>query len=83
MKLSELLPKKTKIICTIGPASSSQDVLEKLILSGLNIARINFAHGDFEGHRQVIANIRAAAEATGQRISIFGDLPGPRCVLAY
>jgi pyruvate kinase len=78
MKLSELLPKKTKIICTIGPASSSQDVLEKLILSGMNIARINFAHGDFEGHRQVVANIRGAAEATGQRISILGDLPGPK-----
>ncbi|GMQ78661.1 MAG: pyruvate kinase [Anaerolineae bacterium] len=78
MKLSELLPKKTKIICTIGPASRSQDVLEKLMLSGMNIARINFAHGDLEGHRQVIANIRGAAEVTGQHISIFGDLPGPK-----
>lgn len=44
----------------------------------MNIARINFAHGDFDGHRQVIANVRAAAQATGQRVSIFGDLPGPK-----
>ncbi len=78
MKLSELLPKKTKIVCTIGPASEAQAVLEKMMLSGMNIARINFAHGDLEGHHQAIINIRAAAEATDQRITIFGDLPGPK-----
>ncbi len=78
MKISKFLPKKTKIICTIGPASQSQAVLEQLILNGMNIARINFAHGDFDGHRQTIANVRAAAKAVGQRVSIFGDLPGPK-----
>ena len=78
MKLIELLPKKTKIVCTIGPASESRAALEKMITSGMNIARINFAHGNFEGHRQVITNIRNAAEITGQRITIFGDLPGPK-----
>jgi pyruvate kinase len=44
----------------------------------MDIARINFAHGDYDGHRQVIANVRAAAQAAGQRVSIFGDLPGPK-----
>lgn len=49
-----------------------------MISSGMNIARINFAHGDFASHRQTIANVRAAAKAVGQRVSIFGDLPGPK-----
>jgi pyruvate kinase len=74
-----LLPsKKTKIVCTIGPASQSQEVLERMIRNGMNIARINFAHGDFEDHRRTIANVRAAARAVGQRVAIFGDLPGPK-----
>ena len=72
------MSKKTKIIGTIGPASQSQAVLEQLIRNGLNIARINFAHGDFAAHRQTIDNVRAAAAAVGQRVSIFGDLPGPK-----
>ena len=78
MDNSQLPVKKTKIVCTIGPASKSQAVLEKLILAGMNITRINFAHGDFEEHRQTIANVRAAAAKTGQRVTIMGDLPGPK-----
>ena len=76
--MNDLPLKKTKIICTIGPASQSQAVLEQMILNGMNIARINFAHGDFNAHRQTIANVRAAAEAVKQRVTIFGDLPGPK-----
>jgi pyruvate kinase len=78
VKVSKLLPKKTKIVCTIGPASQAQSQLEKMIKNGMNIARINFAHGDLDSHRQTIANVRAAAEAVGKRVSIFGDLPGPK-----
>jgi pyruvate kinase len=70
--------KKTKIVCTIGPASWKQEVLEQLIKAGMNIARINFAHGDFDEHRRTITNVRAAAEAVGQRVTIFADLPGPK-----
>lgn len=70
--------KKTKIVCTIGPASESQEVLKEMIGEGMDIARINFAHGDLDSHRQTIANIRAAAEAVGQRVALFGDLPGPK-----
>ena len=69
---------KTKIVCTIGPASQSQEVLEQMIKNGMNIARINFAHGDRESHSQTIANVRAAAKAAGRRVAIFGDLPGPK-----
>jgi pyruvate kinase len=49
-----------------------------MIKSGMNVARINFAHGDLQGHRRTIANVRAASRATGRRVAIFGDLPGPK-----
>jgi pyruvate kinase len=78
MSHQTLPSKKTKIVCTIGPASQSQAVLEQLIVSGMDIARVNFSHGDLDSHRQVIANVRAAAAATGHRVAIMGDLPGPK-----
>jgi pyruvate kinase len=69
---------KTKIVATIGPASESPEMLERLIRAGLNIARLNFSHGDFTTHGEVIARIRAAARATGRRVAIMADLPGPK-----
>jgi len=69
---------KTKIICTIGPASQDQVMIEKLLLAGMNIARLNFSHGDFTGHKGVIKNIRAASKKTGRRVAIMADLPGPK-----
>jgi pyruvate kinase len=73
------LPKnKTKIVATIGPASESPEMLERLIRAGLNIARLNFSHGDFASHAVRIENIRAAAKAAGRRVAIMADLPGPK-----
>ena len=73
------LPKnKTKIVATIGPASNEPEMLERLIRAGLNIARLNFSHGDFAGHAEHIRRIRAAAEAVGRRVAIMADLPGPK-----
>jgi pyruvate kinase len=73
------LPKnKTKIVCTIGPASDSPSVLEQMILAGMNVARINFAHGDFTSHQKMIENLRAAARVAGRRLAIMVDLPGPK-----
>ena len=69
---------KTKIVCTIGPASDSPAVLEKMIAAGMNIARLNFSHGDFESHRETIQKIRAASVATKRRVAIMADLPGPK-----
>ena len=74
----ELPQHKTKIVATIGPASESPDMLERLIRAGLNVARLNFSHGDFSGHADHIARIRAAAKATGRRVAIMADLPGPK-----
>jgi len=74
-----LLPNhKTKIVATIGPASDSPEMLEKLIVAGLNVARLNFSHGDFSGHADRIARIRDAEKATGCRVAIMADLPGPK-----
>jgi pyruvate kinase len=69
---------KTKIVCTIGPASHSRDVMEKLLTAGMNVARLNFSHGDFSGHKDVILNLREASRATGCRLAIMADLPGPK-----
>jgi len=70
--------KKTKIVCTIGPASNSAEVLEKMIRAGMNIARLNFSHGDFASHAATIKKIRSASKAVEKRVAIMADLPGPK-----
>lgn len=69
---------KTKIVCTIGPASESREVMEEMLRAGMNVARLNFSHGDFAAHRKVIGNLRAASRATGCRVAIMADLAGPK-----
>jgi pyruvate kinase len=69
---------KTKIVATIGPASESPETLVRLIRAGLNIARLNFSHGDFSKHAEVAQRIRDAARAAGRRVAIMADLPGPK-----
>ena len=78
MNIMNLPLNKTKIVATIGPASDSPEMLERLILAGMNIARLNFSHGDFTGHAERIARIRTAEKATGRRVAIMADLPGPK-----
>ncbi len=68
----------TKIVCTIGPASREQEMLEKLILAGMNVARLNFSHGDQEYHAENIRRIRAASEKAGMPVAIAADLQGPK-----
>jgi pyruvate kinase len=69
--------RKTKIVCTIGPASESVEKLTQLIESGMNVARLNFSHGDFEEHGQRIQNIREASKITGKTVAILLDTKGP------
>ncbi len=69
---------KTKLVCTIGPASDSPQMLEKMIAAGMNVARLNFSHGDFAGHKETIKKIRQASQATGKEVAIMADLPGPK-----
>ncbi|OLO40270.1 pyruvate kinase [Alkalihalophilus pseudofirmus] len=69
--------RKTKIVCTIGPASETVEKLIALIEAGMNVARLNFSHGDFEEHGARIKNIREAAERTGKNVAILLDTKGP------
>ncbi|WP_033828204.1 pyruvate kinase [Bacillus andreraoultii] len=69
--------RRTKIVCTIGPASESVEKLVQLIESGMNVARLNFSHGDHEEHAARIKNIREAEEITGKNIAILLDTKGP------
>ncbi|CAM2966504.1 pyruvate kinase [Salinicoccus roseus] len=69
--------RNTKIVCTIGPASESPEMLEQLMNAGMNIARLNFSHGDHEEHRARIANIRKAADKLGHTVAILLDTKGP------
>jgi pyruvate kinase len=70
--------RKTKIICTIGPASESPQVLEALIQAGMNVARLNFSHGTHEEHLRKIKTIRQIADRLRQPVAILQDLAGPK-----
>jgi len=78
MALMALAGNKTKIVATIGPASETSEMLERLIRAGLDVARLNFSHGDLTSHAEHIERIRSAAKAVGRRVAIMADLPGPK-----
>ena len=69
---------KTKIVCTLGPASASADTIRQLMEAGLNVARINFSHGTHEQHAATIRMVRDVAKSLGRPVAILGDLQGPR-----
>ncbi|QJA05973.1 pyruvate kinase [Thermosulfurimonas marina] len=69
---------KSKIVATIGPACASQKVLQQMIQAGMEIARLNLAHGNLETHKKYISLVRAAARAVGRRVALLADLPGPK-----
>ena len=69
--------RKTKIICTIGPASHNEDTLRKMCLAGMNVARLNFSHGTHEEHRETIALIKKVREELAMPIAIMLDTKGP------
>ena len=70
--------RKTKMVCTIGPASESAEVLEALINAGMNVSRLNFAHGTHEEHLRKIATLRHLSERLKQPVAILQDLAGPK-----
>ena len=71
------MERKTKIICTIGPASESKEMMRKLVDTGMNIIRLNFSHGDYEEHGRRIKTIREIVKETGKSIAILLDTKGP------
>jgi len=76
--LRDLNTKHTKIVATIGPASKDPEVIRELIRAGMDVARINFSHGDHETHGQVIENVRRIADEEGAVVAILCDIQGPK-----
>ncbi|BAF60395.1 pyruvate kinase [Pelotomaculum thermopropionicum SI] len=75
--------RRTKIVCTIGPASDDVEVIKKLLRAGMNVARLNFSHGTHEEHGRRIASIRRAAGEVGKNVAIMLDTKGPQIRLGY
>jgi pyruvate kinase len=70
--------RRTKIVATIGPASRDPDTLARMVVAGLDVARLNFSHGNRELHAENAARVRAASAAVGRPVAILQDLPGPK-----
>ncbi len=70
--------KRTKIVCTIGPACEKKSIITRMVKAGMNVARLNFSHGTHKNHKKLIENIRFVAKKTGEPIAIIQDLQGPK-----
>lgn len=77
-----MLKRRTKIVATLGPASSSDEIIEQLILAGMDVARLNFSHGTADDHRKRLRQVRTLAAKHGRYIAIMGDLQGPKIRIA-
>ena len=69
---------RTKIVATLGPASTSADVLDRLLLAGTDVVRLNLSHGSLESHLHTLGLVRDASERTGRMVAVLADLPGPK-----
>jgi len=70
--------RRTKIVCTLGPATRTSERIRGLVDAGMDVARLNFSHGSHQDHRALIRHVRAAASATGRAIAVLADLQGPK-----
>jgi pyruvate kinase len=70
--------RRAKIVCTLGPATSSDEQVTRLVEAGMDIARLNFSHGDRADHKRVYDAVRSAADSTGRAVGILADLQGPK-----
>lgn len=70
--------KRTKIVATIGPSSADREILKKMILSGMNVCRINFSHGSYDDHAKVVSNVRSLNDELNTNVAILADLQGPK-----
>lgn len=75
---AEIQPRRTKIVCTLGPASNGPEQLEALIRAGMDVARFNFSHGTHAEHQEVYGRLRAAEAKTGKLVAVLQDLQGPK-----
>ncbi|MFB6225783.1 MAG: pyruvate kinase [Candidatus Paceibacteria bacterium] len=72
------MKKRTKIVCTIGPASKDKETLDQMVKKGMNVARLNFSHGTYESHKNLIDNIREVSKRQDKPIAIMQDVQGPK-----
>ncbi len=72
------VPRATKIVATLGPASSDPEILERMLRAGVNVVRVNFSHGSAEEHTRVVALVREIADRIGQSVGVLADLQGPK-----
>src|SRR5258708_3446622 len=72
------MSRRAKIVCTLGPATSSAERIAGLVAAGLDVARLNLSHGTHADHQQVYDRIRAASNATGRSVGVLADLQGPK-----
>jgi len=70
--------RRTKIVATLGPASESPEMLDRLVAAGVNVVRLNFSHGTPEEHRERAKNVRASAKKHGVYVGILADMQGPK-----
>ncbi|MGO9954577.1 MAG: pyruvate kinase [Solirubrobacteraceae bacterium] len=70
--------RRTKIVATIGPASRDPEILRRMVQAGMDVARLNFSHGDREIHAENAERVRQAADAVGRQVAVLQDLPGPK-----
>lgn len=75
--------RRTKIVCTLGPASSDPEILDRLVAAGLDCARLNFSHGNHESHRELAQRVREAAQRAGRPLAILADLCGPKMRIGH
>ncbi|MDN5933639.1 MAG: pyruvate kinase, partial [Pseudonocardia sp.] len=72
------MTRRTKIVCTIGPATATPDRIRELVQEGMDVARLNFSHGSREDHERVYEMVRHSADAEGRAVGILADLQGPK-----
>src|ERR687886_452529 len=72
------MPRRAKIVCTLGPATSSSELVVALVEAGMDVARLNFSHGSHEDHEKAYRLVREASDRTGHAVAILADLQGPK-----
>src|SRR4028119_1670224 len=72
------MSRRAKIVCTLGPATSSLEQITALVESGMDVARLNFSHGSHADHEVAYRRVREASDATGRAVAVLADLQGPK-----
>ncbi|MGF2944624.1 pyruvate kinase [Mycobacterium sp. Lab-001] len=72
------MSRRGKIVCTLGPATQSDELILALVQAGMDVARLNFSHGDYADHKAAYERVRAASDATGRAVGVLADLQGPK-----